>query len=206
MYTTNLLLISKSIMELHIRNHAGQARYHNCGDGAYIAGTENTNPATLSLPPQENRQEVARRIVEVSPRYTRDAFTEAWRRSDMEGRIVEFSDRVLSLVRNHDISSPAFMTALMKVLDFDSDANAAAMVFRGTIYYCLTVLTFFDLRAASDDQRRHYGELAARELTTIVEEMRDHMVKILRGLEDGKGPEMVDQRLRKPTGEVPVIE
>ena len=166
----------------------------------------NTDPATLSLPPHGNRRGVARRIIEASPRYTRDVFNKAWRPGDLEGRIGEFGERIVSLARDHDILSPAFMTALMKLLDFDSDANAAAMVFRGTIYYCLTVLTYFALRAASDEQRRQFGELAAREFTAIVEEMRGHMVKFVRGLEDGKGPEMVKQRLHKPTGEVPIIE
>ena len=205
-YTSNVLLLSKSILEFHIRTNAGQARYYNCSDGAAIAGTVNTDPATLSLPPHGNRREVARRIIEASPRYTRDAFDKAWRPGDLEQRIGEFGERIVSLARDHDILSPAFMTALMKLLDFDSDANAAAMVFRGTIYYCLTVLTYYDLRAASDEQRRQFGELAAREFTAIVEEMRGHMVKIVRGLEDGKGPEMVKQRLHKPVGAVPIIE
>ena len=98
------------------------------------------------------------------------------------------------------------MTALMKLLDFDSDTNAAAMVFRGTLYFCSTVFTYFALHATSGEQRRRNGELAAREFTAIVEEMRDHMLKIVRGLEDGKGPEMVAQRLREPAGEVQVIE
>ena len=130
----------------------------------------------------------------------------------MADSINRFCDRSLTIAREHDILGPEFMTAIFRHLDINPEKNAIykevkaeAILFRGSIYHCLTVVAYLEGRVTSRARRAEFKDLAYAAFAETVDNMRNEALDMIAKLGAGKGPELVAERMPdEPVPGVPV--
>ena len=191
----SFLTKSRKWVELSIMDRGAGYRHYNCSDGALIAGAEPKDPSTVSLPKLEGKRALVRRIIESSPVYEKEEFDGAWREWKLADRIPAHCDELTAWANGFDPFDPASMTSLIRLSKYPHNEDPAAMMFRGSIFYCLSAIAYLAPRIATDQERDTFKLIVREELTNIIDHMKQDALALVAALEAGETPRLTIEQI-----------
>lgn len=186
--TSGILQWTRSNLEGAIASNNQGRFFYNCSDGALIEGALPMMASRVKVPEAPlNKKIIVSGIIDKFPIYERATFEAKWDAADIYNNLEKMAENLISTMDEFpNLEDMQYSRSMMTYLKPGSSSDAAAMIYRGSVWLYQISMHYYLNRAASDEMAEKLREIYKEDLTALIYRIRDEAVTYYKEAENGE--------------------